>query len=63
VVVDHIVSRPFSFSMTTADRLDNLRSLCRDHDNQVKELAGARRRGGAPVNRGCDAEGWPQRRP
>lgn len=43
VVVDHIVSPRNGGS----DALSNLRSLCRAHDNQVKELPdGTRRNGG-----------------
>lgn len=56
VVVDHIVSR----RKGGPDTLDNLRCLCRSHDNQVKETAsGGRRRGGVPVAFGCDVDGWP----
>ena len=44
--------------------LDNLRSLCATHDAQVKEHKhgpdGVRRgRGGRPIVRGCDRDGWP----
>jgi hypothetical protein len=60
VVVDHKKTRPRVPYATPADRLDNLRSLCRTHDAQVKELRyGGRRRGGVPVAKGVDAEGWP----
>jgi 5-methylcytosine-specific restriction endonuclease McrA len=41
IVADHIVSRRDG----GADRLDNLRSLCRLHDNRWKEDAGGARRG------------------
>lgn len=57
VVVDHIVSRRAG----GPDTLANLRSLCRDHDQQVKEAAdGRRRNGGRLTVRGCDADGWPR---
>lgn len=58
---DHIVARPRGAkAMTRADTLDNLRSLCRDHDNQIKEDAsGNRRNGGVAFVRGCDASGFP----
>ncbi len=42
VVVDHIISRRNG----GRDILDNLRSLCRVHDNEVKELPGGERRNG-----------------
>jgi 5-methylcytosine-specific restriction endonuclease McrA len=56
VVVDHIVSRKIGGT----DTLDNLHSLCRAHDNQVKEAAsGIRRTDGNLIVRDCDADGWP----
>jgi 5-methylcytosine-specific restriction endonuclease McrA len=56
VVVDHIVSRRDG----GVDNPGNLRHLCRDHDNQIKEGAdGVRRNGGRLKVRGCDADGWP----
>lgn len=60
-IVDHIVARPRGLTVPcSADRLDNLRSLCATHDTQIKEdAAGRRRRGGRPVLRGCDVDGWP----
>jgi 5-methylcytosine-specific restriction protein A len=63
VVADHILRRPPGLVMPCdLDRLDNLRSLCLRHDSAVKETpSGARRRGGALVLRGCDADGWPRR--
>lgn len=42
VVADHIVTRRDGGS----DSLDNLRSLCRKHDNQVKEGPGGVRKSG-----------------
>jgi 5-methylcytosine-specific restriction endonuclease McrA len=55
-VVDHIIGRRRGGS----DTLDNLRHLCRDHDNQLKEDAsGQRRSGGTPIVRGCNATGQP----
>lgn len=58
-IVDHIERRPQGAeNPTTADRLDNLRTLCRKHDNMLKERKnGLRARNGEL--RGCDAEGWP----
>jgi len=44
----------------SADRLANLRSLCETHDKQIKEApSGKRGRGGRPVIKGCDTDGWP----
>jgi 5-methylcytosine-specific restriction endonuclease McrA len=55
--VDHIVSRRDG----GADEVDNLRSLCAQHDNQVKEGAdGERRRDGKLRAIGCDAQGRPR---
>jgi len=52
LVVDHI--KPRSLAMR------DLRSLCRYHDNQVKEGAdGQRRNGGRFTVPGCDANGLP----
>lgn len=62
VVADHIETRPNVPRMTPMDRLENLRTLCKTHDGQVKERkagVGHRARGGAFVLRGCDADGWP----
>src|ERR1700730_10893258 len=59
-VVDHIQTRPRQDEPSPADRLDNLRSLCATHDAQIKEQRhGGRRRGGRPVVKGCDVDGWP----
>ena len=59
-IVDHIVTRPRGVTVPCPeDRLDNLRSLCTTHDAQIKERRdGQRGRGGRPVLRGCDADGW-----
>jgi 5-methylcytosine-specific restriction enzyme A len=55
-VVDHIVSR----RRGGTDTLDNLRHLCRAHDNAVKEMAnGERRNAGKLVVRGCTPDGLP----
>lgn len=55
-VVDHITRRQDG----GADDLANLRSLCRQHDNQVKEApSGTRRSGGDPYLKGSDAGGRP----
>lgn len=55
VVVDHHnPARPRSLEMA------DLRSLCRSHDNQIKEgRAGERKRGGKLMPIGCDVDGWP----
>lgn len=45
VVVDHIQSR----ALGGADSLANTRSLCRFHDNQIKEKANGRRRNGGQL--------------
>jgi 5-methylcytosine-specific restriction enzyme A len=56
VVVDHIVSRRNGGS----NLLSNLRCLCPEHDNQIKERPdGKRRNGGKAFVRGCDADGLP----
>lgn len=57
VVVDHIEGRPNVPYPTDADRLDNLRSLCLQHDAQVKERGGIRKSGGRFRVTGCDAAG------
>lgn len=55
-VVDHIVSRRAG----GADVLSNLRSLCREHDDQVRERPdGKRANQGKLIVRGCDAHGNP----
>lgn len=57
LVADHIVAPNNDGAFFD---LNNLRWLCRDHDNQIKEDAqGQRRRAGKPFVRGCDAQGWP----
>lgn len=57
VRVDHIVARRDG----GADMLDNLRSLCAEHDNQVKEDAtGKRRSGGKLTVKGCYPDGSPR---
>jgi hypothetical protein len=63
VIVDHIETRPAVGHPTPADRLDNLRSLCAPHDAQIKEHRGGRGRGGRPVIKGCDTQGWPFSQP
>jgi 5-methylcytosine-specific restriction endonuclease McrA len=58
--VDHIRTRPQQGEPAPEDRLDNLRSLCSVHDAQIKERRnGQRGRGGRPIVRGCDIDGWP----
>jgi 5-methylcytosine-specific restriction endonuclease McrA len=55
-IVDHIISR----RRGGPDHESNLRLLCRDHDNQLKEDAsGKRRSGGHAVVHGCDSSGRP----
>jgi 5-methylcytosine-specific restriction protein A len=54
ITVDHIV--PGSRSL----RLEDLRSLCKEHDNQVKENKdGIRRSDGKFIVHGCDINGKP----
>lgn len=56
-VVDHIMSRRDG----GADALWNLRSLCREHDQQVKERPGGKRAAkGKLIARGCHADGSPR---
>lgn len=57
--VDHIRTRPHAASLTSADVLSNLRSLCASHDAQVKEGRGGRNRSGAFSVRGAAIDGWP----
>lgn len=52
VVVDHLKSR----ALGGADSLANTRSLCRLHDNQIKERADGRRRRGGQL--GNDMAQW-----
>lgn len=57
LTVDHILSR----RRGGTDTLPNLRTLCIDCDNQVKEATtGERRSGGVIRLKGCDADGWPR---
>jgi 5-methylcytosine-specific restriction endonuclease McrA len=60
-IADHIVARPDKPHPTPHDVLSNLRTLCRDHDNQVKERKGryARKGDGKFRLRGCTLDGWP----
>ena len=61
-VADHIETRPQDPQPCSADRLDNLRSLCLSHDAQVKERRrgiAQRKQGGVFRLKGCDANGWP----
>jgi hypothetical protein len=56
VVVDHINSSERGRAVPIA----RLRSLCRLHDNQVKEDASGKRRSGGRLRViGCDADGAP----
>jgi 5-methylcytosine-specific restriction endonuclease McrA len=54
IVVDHITSRRNGGT----DRLANLRSLCRYHDNQLKEFNG-KRRNDKPSIKGSNEDGSP----
>lgn len=57
VVVDHVKRRRDG----GADTIANTRSLCREHDNQVKERPnGQRGNAGKLVVRGCYADGTPR---
>lgn len=60
-IVDHIIARPRGLQWkTTFDKPENLRSLCKEHDNQGKEDAnGERRMGGKMIVRGSDVRGMP----
>jgi len=61
-VVDHIIARPLTSLPCAEDRLGNLRSLCLEHDAQVKEIRRGdsyRKQGGAFRIRGCDVDGVP----
>lgn len=58
--VDHTETRPPVPYPTAHDVLSNLRSLCGDHDRQVKEKRnGERAQRGEFKVRGCDVDGWP----
>lgn len=60
-VVDHIHPRPKGVDkLTDLDREENLRSLCRVHDNQVKEAGDGKRRADVFGVSGGDARGWPR---
>lgn len=55
-IVDHIQARRAG----GADRLDNLRSLCKRHDGQIKERASGKRGNGGQLEAiGCDVHGNP----
>jgi 5-methylcytosine-specific restriction protein A len=55
-IVDHKVA----WRDGGSDHPSNLRSLCRDHDGQVKELPNRKRRGNGELHAfGCDAAGNP----
>jgi 5-methylcytosine-specific restriction enzyme A len=57
IIVDHIQPRLAGGS----DAIWNLRSLCREHDNQIKERPGGKRANkGRLVVRGCNADGSPR---
>jgi hypothetical protein len=57
---DHIRRRPNVSYPTALDVVENTRTLCGNHDAQVKEKAsGARRRDGKLVVMGCDVTGTP----
>jgi hypothetical protein len=57
---DHIRRRPNVDYPTSFDVLSNTRTLCGNHDAQIKEMAsGERRQGGRLIVKGCDASGRP----
>jgi 5-methylcytosine-specific restriction protein A len=57
---DHIRQRPNLSTPTPADIIANTRTLCGNHDAQVKELpSGNRSRGGKLTVTDVDANGWP----
>lgn len=61
-IVEHTVTRPDTPDPCEVDRIDLLRSLCRQHDNQVKERKAGqpeRRSGGKTTITGADADGAP----
>lgn len=58
--IDHI--KPRSTHPELAMEQSNLRTLCTDHDNQIKERTAGqadRKRGGVTFIRGSDADGMP----
>lgn len=58
--VDHIEARPYSERATSWDVLTNVRTLCEQHDQQVRQdRAGKRRSDGRITVVGCDASGLP----
>lgn len=62
IIVEHKDTRPDTPHPCAADRLDNLRSICRTCDNQTKERRAhqpERRSGGKHTVIGCDADGNP----
>lgn len=57
IAVDHIVSRKDG----GPDVISNMRSLCRRHDNQIKEGPDGKRKSGGKLRAiGCDAQGRPR---
>jgi hypothetical protein len=57
---DHIKRRPNVDYPTAYDVLSNVRTLCGNHDAQVKELAsGRRRQDGKLIVKGAKADGTP----
>lgn len=60
LIVDHIRPRPKGVEkLTKEDFPNNLRSLCRYHDNQAKELR-EKRRSDVFFVKGGDEKGWPR---
>lgn len=61
-VVEHTLTRPDTDYPCEVDRIELLRSLCQDHDNQIKErVAGQpeRKSGGRFTIKGARSDGIP----
>lgn len=58
-IADHIVTRPDVPYATPLDVLTNLRTLCKQHDAQVKERGTrrVRKQDGKFIIKGCDEHG------
>lgn len=58
--VDHKKTRPRVSYPTPFDVLDNLQSLCKRCDDQIKELGSRRKGHGKAYALGCTADGTPR---